>query len=257
MKAHVRSRLAGGRQRSMNEKEKSTRGFIMRWEFPRTKLLLKRYKREVAKVKQNMSPNSRILDVGCGHGFTDILLSKEGFDVIAIDIYEHEVWKEIPCFHVKASGTDMPFRNSTFDAVVACGTLEHIDEKDAFIKESHRVLKEGGILFLYRIPNSNSFNEMVTRLLKYIVPTVEGECYGHECLLRKDEVKKLCTRWKFKIIELKTQSLISSQPGLFSVSMHRLWESVPRLLDCLDRFLLKTPLSLFCQDFELVAEAEK
>ncbi|MFB0563018.1 MAG: class I SAM-dependent methyltransferase [Candidatus Lokiarchaeia archaeon] len=47
---------------------------------------------------------------------------------------------------------NLPFREGVFDILLACAILEHIGDIDAVLKESHRVLKNGG-LFCVTVPN--------------------------------------------------------------------------------------------------------
>ena len=42
----------------------------------------------------------------------------------------------------------LPFRNASFNVLVACAVIEHLSDAGAFLEESFRVLKEGGILIL-------------------------------------------------------------------------------------------------------------
>jgi len=44
------------------------------------------------------------------------------------------------------SGTQLPFRDGSFDAVAAFDVLMHIYERDEFLSECRRVLRPGGIL---------------------------------------------------------------------------------------------------------------
>jgi len=53
---------------------------------------------------------------------------------------------------VKGDGTDMPFEDNSFDLVLCEQVIEHVKDKEAIIKEMHRVLRKEGILFA-SIPN--------------------------------------------------------------------------------------------------------
>lgn len=49
---------------------------------------------------------------------------------------------------ILASGYDLPFKNSTFDTIVATEVLEHLEKPQAFVNGIYRVLKHDGAFFL-------------------------------------------------------------------------------------------------------------
>jgi SAM-dependent methyltransferase len=78
---------------------------------------------------------------------------------------------------VVADAKDLPFKSNVFDAVLMESVLEHIDEPEKAIKESYRVLRKGGkiyisIPFVFVFHNSPSdynrytINGLVARLKK-------------------------------------------------------------------------------------------
>lgn len=111
--------------------------FIARREFARTLL------------KQALGPQEqpRILDLGCGTGgILDSLRGigpTTGVDVepMALDFCRERGHSDV----IEASGTDLPFMDACFDAVVALDVFEHIDDDFKAIQEAFRVLKPGGV----------------------------------------------------------------------------------------------------------------
>ena len=105
----------------------------------------------------------RILDIGCGYGFTSVNLAKRGARINSIDISPkmieltrrnaqfNNVEKEIEAKVMSAQ--EMDFRDDTFDFVVGLGVLHHLN-LELTGKEISRVLKpEGRALFIeQRIP---------------------------------------------------------------------------------------------------------
>ena len=89
-----------------------------------------------------------VLDLGCGDGQISRLLAHAGARVIGVD----PTWNQIRVAHERAGGAafarseaaELPFRNRSFDAVVACLVFEHIDDLDGAIAEVARVLRSGG-----------------------------------------------------------------------------------------------------------------
>lgn len=89
----------------------------------------------------------RILDYGCGTGGNISAYASFGAvvgiepDAAAIRL-AHVRGQAHYC---RSSGTYLPFRHATFDAVLASDVLEHIDDDLQAVSEIARVLKPGGI----------------------------------------------------------------------------------------------------------------
>jgi SAM-dependent methyltransferase len=106
-------------------------------------------------VRDNLDPGkrNRILDAGCGTGFT--LRHLNGYGVlIGIDISETALGycrKRGLSKIAKASVSALPFSDDIFDMVVSSDVLYHklVEEDAAAIHEMGRVLKRGGILILH------------------------------------------------------------------------------------------------------------
>jgi SAM-dependent methyltransferase len=90
---------------------------------------------------------STLLDAGCGTGECIRLARKYGKDAVGIDVspYAAQTARQI-----LGNVVNMPFKDRTFDAVVAFEVLEHLilDDAICFMKECYRVLREGGSLAL-------------------------------------------------------------------------------------------------------------
>ena len=90
----------------------------------------------------------RILDLGCGDGQISRLLAAAGARVVGVD----PTWNQISVAHERGGGAvfarseaaELPFPDTSFDAVVACLVFEHIDDVDGAIAEVARVLRPGG-----------------------------------------------------------------------------------------------------------------
>lgn len=121
-------------------------------------------------------PAGHLLDWGCGFGQMTYLLRRRGFQVTAFDIGEPGVdtLPDIPlCRDLDVvrdlHPTKLPFPDQAFDAVLSCGVLEHVDEHSEpgnerkSLRELSRVLKPGGTLFIYQLPQKYAWQEAVLR----------------------------------------------------------------------------------------------
>ncbi|MCH6236515.1 class I SAM-dependent methyltransferase [Cognataquiflexum rubidum] len=93
--------------------------------------------------------NGKLLDAGCGKmPYKEFILSKSnveqyvGLDIDSALVYDSEIGPDITW-----DGKIMPFDNNSFNSCMATEVLEHCPEPEVFLKEVHRVLMPGGIIF--------------------------------------------------------------------------------------------------------------
>jgi SAM-dependent methyltransferase len=110
------------------------------------------------------NPQARILDLGAGDGTFNYAAAQAR--IISVD-------KDIPAdlkpragrnTFLQADGAALPFSAQVFDVVVANFVFEHFISPDLALRETQRVLKTGGLLYL-SIPNSDSLEDKIFRLL--------------------------------------------------------------------------------------------
>lgn len=93
--------------------------------------------------------NIRVLDVGCGPSLLFCKLIQRGYETYSIDLSPPPLGGKYPKWSfLQADATKIPFKENTFDWIVAISTVEHIGNNFTWIKEFSRVLKEDGILLI-------------------------------------------------------------------------------------------------------------
>src|SRR5438128_969447 len=86
-----------------------------------------------------------LLDIGCGTGGMAPVLARHG-RVVALDAERRsfELSPDRPYAHrVVGSAESLPFRDGSFDAVIALDVLEHLDDDAAGAAQIRRVLRPG------------------------------------------------------------------------------------------------------------------
>jgi ubiquinone/menaquinone biosynthesis C-methylase UbiE len=115
----------------------------------------------------------RVLDWGCGFGQVTALLREHGVDAVAFDFRPEveaptteplERFPEIAA-HVSPDPVALPFGDASFDAVLSCGVLEHVEDPDGSLEEIRRVLRPSGTFYVTNLPNRYSYTEKIARLL--------------------------------------------------------------------------------------------
>lgn len=94
------------------------------------------------------APTGRVLDVGCGAGWSTWLFAERGYDATGIDL-NPAAFEPPPRDRLRfstGSGTDIPFPDGTFDAVASHQCLEHVADPARMLAEMVRVARPGGVV---------------------------------------------------------------------------------------------------------------
>lgn len=101
-----------------------------------------------------------VLDIGCGLGGKTVAYAEAGADVVGVDIEPLNVSRSADfaasrgCTAAFLAGDaeTLPFRDATFDLVVANDSMEHFPHPEEAVPELARVLRPGGSVFLFFTP---------------------------------------------------------------------------------------------------------
>lgn len=105
----------------------------------------------------------KILEVGCGRGSLSMYFANAGAECTLLDSSESIIDVAAGLFRENhLTGTfdvgdalKLPYEDNYFDVVFSIGLLEHFDEVKAPLEEQLRVLKTGGTLFVYVVPQND------------------------------------------------------------------------------------------------------
>jgi 2-polyprenyl-6-hydroxyphenyl methylase/3-demethylubiquinone-9 3-methyltransferase len=109
------------------------------------------------KIKTSEKPLKKInlLDIGCGGGLLSEPMCRLGANVMGIDASAKNI--KIAKFHAKKNKLKINYKvaspeklktNIKFDVILNMEIIEHVENIDFFIKESTKLLKKNGIMFV-------------------------------------------------------------------------------------------------------------
>ncbi|MDG3087818.1 class I SAM-dependent methyltransferase [Vibrio hannami] len=133
------------------------------------------YQKKLAETQAYFSPDSRVLEFGCGTGSTAIAHAPHVNHIDAIDISENminigrEKAKEADIENVSFhQGTLEQFNadSSTMDAVLALNVVHLLPDRLAAMNESNRILKSGGVF----ITSAVCLGASHYRFIKWVAP---------------------------------------------------------------------------------------
>jgi SAM-dependent methyltransferase len=103
----------------------------------------------VRRLCQPSAPNLlRLLDVGCGAGWSTYAFAQAGYDAVGIDLNPQafEAPASDRCLLREGSATDIPCAADTFDVAVCYQCLEHVPSPERALDELTRVCRPGGVV---------------------------------------------------------------------------------------------------------------
>lgn len=86
----------------------------------------------------------RVLDVGCGRGYAGDVVTECGGDYFGADLVASRTGVRM----VVADGSELPFADAAFDAVLCIDVFEHFPDPVAAAREFHRLVRPGGFVFV-------------------------------------------------------------------------------------------------------------
>ncbi len=169
----------------------------------------------------------KVLDVGCGGGFTCEFMAKKGAAVSGIDLSEvsidtakkHAEESNLTIDYKNGTAENLPFEDDSFDVVNCVDVLEHVEDVSVIIAEIKRVLKPGGT-FLFDTINKTFKSKLIMILLlenikkeipkgthdwNMFIPPVKMTSYLEEGGFKDIEFKGFDVRG----IDSKTKSIIA------------------------------------------------
>jgi len=147
----------------------------------------------------------RLLDVGCATGILLELARLRGWDVFGVDISEYatNIAREYYCLDVFTGElAAAAYPDGHFDVVVMDDLIEHVADPTALIRESHRILKQGGLLTL-NTPNRAGLWHLFMGRRWFHYRQME-----HAFFFSPAAMSELLARQGFEVLEIHSSSKI-------------------------------------------------
>lgn len=132
---------------------------------------------EVLCEKMNLKPGMRVLDMGCGAGFTSIILAKEyGVTVFANDLWfpateNYERFLKVgvgdKVFPFNAEAHNLPYADNFFDAAISIDAYHYFGTDECYLSDHYaKLVKQGGQFGIVSPGLSREFSNGLPEKLK-------------------------------------------------------------------------------------------
>lgn len=154
----------------------------------------------------------RVLEVGCGNGYTLGKYAQAGAEVYGIDVTETAVdisrkrfeYQRLKGDFIVGNAEELPYESNFFDCVCSMGVLHHVPDTEKAVSEIHRCLKPGGRLIVMVYHRDSIPYRLVMPLrsflagksLQQLVNEVDGAGNPKGDVYSKKEVKKLLVQFR-------------------------------------------------------------
>lgn len=153
----------------------------------------------------------KVLDVGCGGGYTSEFLAKRGAIVSGLDLSRKSI--EAASWHASQTGLRIdylqgsaeaiPFEDNSFDAAVCVDVLEHINDLRQVILEIYRILKQNSMFFFDTINRTFKSKIAVIWLMEIILRDMPRGTHDWKKFIKPEELREVMIWEGLDSIEIK------------------------------------------------------
>jgi len=156
--------------------------------------------------------SKRVLEVGCGNGYTLGKYAQAGAEVYGIDVTEAAVdisrkrfeYQKLKGDFIVGNAEALPYESDFFDCVCSMGVLHHVPDTERAVAEIHRCLKPGGRLIVMLYHRDSIPYRLVMPLrslftgksMQQLVNEVDGLGNPKGEVYSKKELKKLLVQFR-------------------------------------------------------------
>ena len=152
------------------------------------------------KIRSSDKPlkNIKLLDIGCGGGLLSEPMCRLGANVTGIDASQKNI--EVAKFHArknklkidyKVASPEMLKNKKRFDVILNMEIVEHVNDIDFFIKESSKLLKKNGIMFIATLNRTLKSYVFAIVGAEYILKWLPIGTHDWEKFVKPDDLIKI------------------------------------------------------------------
>tara|TARA_B100000767_G_scaffold244449_1_gene242730 strand:- start:311 stop:1033 length:723 start_codon:yes stop_codon:yes gene_type:complete len=145
--------------------------------------------------------NLNILDIGCGGGLLSEPMCRLGASVVGIDASKKNIG--VATLHAKKNNLKIDYRVASpeklktkirFDVILNMEIVEHVEDIDFFIKESSKLLKKNGIMFIATLNKTLKSYVFAIIGAEYILKWLPIGTHEWEKFIKPDDLIKISKR---------------------------------------------------------------
>ena len=152
------------------------------------------------KIKSSEKPLNKInlLDIGCGGGLLSEPMCRLGANVVGIDASAKNI--EVAKFHARKNKLEISYKVASpeklktkikFDVILNMEIVEHVDNIDFFIKESAKLLKKNGVMFVATLNKTLKSYAFAIIGAEYILKWLPIGTHDWEKFVKPDDLIKI------------------------------------------------------------------
>jgi 2-polyprenyl-6-hydroxyphenyl methylase/3-demethylubiquinone-9 3-methyltransferase len=140
----------------------------------------------------------RILDIGCGGGILSEPLARLGAAVVGADPSPENI--DIAAGHAEAAGVTVDYRATTaealadagerFDLVLAMEVVEHVADRDLFVRRAAEMVKPGGLMIAATINRTMKSFALAIVAAEYVLGWLPRGTHQWDRLVTPQELER-------------------------------------------------------------------
>jgi SAM-dependent methyltransferase len=141
----------------------------------------------------NLGPSSRVLEIGCGTANYLVLLhAATGCESTGVDPSEKMLAiaceRPMPARFVQGRAERLPLSDGAFDLVFSVDVIHHVEPRERYLREAHRVLVAGGHVCM--VTDSEEIIRRRQPMATYFPETVDVDLARYP---RMDDLRRMMT----------------------------------------------------------------
>ncbi|MEO1181022.1 MAG: bifunctional 2-polyprenyl-6-hydroxyphenol methylase/3-demethylubiquinol 3-O-methyltransferase UbiG [Cyanobacteria bacterium J06636_28] len=175
----------------------------------------------------------RVLDVGCGGGYTCEFLAQRGAIVTGIDpsaacievAKRHSSTMGLAINYQVGMGESLPFDDGCFDVVVCVDVLEHVESPAATVTEISRVLRPGGLFCFDTINRTWQSRWLMIWLLEDLLRQIPRGIHDWHKFVTPEELHQRLMQTGFSNVTMHGFDLFGHTPLAQINSLIHFWKT--------------------------------